>query len=149
MERVAEMEAGVDRTIFSLTVGQEPVTLPAGAAMVVRAQLPALPVPEVWRDHGYEAELDYYGRIWSIVGGAAIPALSSAYGAYNNRKMIGDIMRYAGGASFHAEGESAIQFSGGWGDRSTGYHAGDYVEASPAPTTTTTTTTTTSGAGDE
>ena len=149
MDSIAAYEAQVDRTIWTMTT-TEPVTLPAGLTMTVKAPPPALPVPQMWRDHAYEAELAYYGQIWSIVGGAAIPALSSAYQAYNNRRMIGDIMRYAGGATFHAEGESQINFSGGWGDRSWGYQGGSFTEQmdmSLRPEITTTTTTTTSGAG--
>ena len=147
MDSIAAYEAQVDRTIWTMTT-TEPVTLPAGLTMVVKAPPPALPVPQMWRDHSYEAELAYYGQIWSIVGGAAIPALSSAWSTYQNRKMISDIVRYTGGASFHAEGESQINFSGGWGDRSWGYQGGSFTETMDmsAPSTTTTTTTTTGAA---
>jgi hypothetical protein len=128
VERIAEIEAGVDRTIWGMTVGSEPVVLPPGTHMFVRAPAPALQIPVEHRDHSYEAELAYYGQLWSVVGGVAIPAASAAYGAYNNRKMIGDIMRYAGGASFTATEASQINFSGGWGDRSWGYQGGGFSE---------------------
>lgn len=129
VDAIASYEAGVDRTILHLTVGAEPVILPPGTQMIVRQQPPALPVPEMWRDHAYEAELAYYGTIWSIVGGAAIPAMSGAYSSYNSRKMISDIMRYSGGATFQATESSQINFSGGWGDRDWGYQGGSFSEA--------------------
>lgn len=132
MDKIAAHEAGIDRTILHLTVGDEPVVLPPGTQMVVRQQPPALPTPEMWRDHSYEAELAYYGQIWSVVGGVAIPTIGAAYQSYNNRKMIGDIMRHAGGAQFTASENSEVNFSGGWGDRSWGHQGGSSTESMDA-----------------
>ena len=115
MDNIAAYEAQVDRTIWTMTT-TEPVTLPAGLTMTVKAPPPALPVPQMWRDHAYEAELAYYGQIWSIVGGVAIPALSSAYQAYNTRKMVLGISKTAGGVTLNnADGGSQF-VQGNWGD---------------------------------
>jgi hypothetical protein len=131
MDAVAQYESQVDRTIWTMET-TEPVTLPAGLTMIVKSPPPPLPVPEMWRDHSYEAELAYYGQIWSVVGGVAIPTIGAAYQSYNNRKMIGDIMRHAGGAQFSADNDSEINFSGGWGDRSWGYQGGSSTESMDA-----------------
>jgi len=144
-DNIAAYEASRDQTIFHLTVGDEPVVLPPGTQLLVRAPGPPLPMPQMWRDHAYEAELAYYGTIWNVIGGVVTPAAVTAYGMYNNRKMIGDIMRYAGGATFQADNDSQIIFSGGWGDRSWGYQGGSFSESldlSSRPVTTTTTTST-------
>lgn len=124
MERVAEMEAQVDRTIWVMAVGAEPVVLPSGTTITVRVPPGPLPQPQMFRDFAYEAELAYYGQIWSIVGGVAIPAMSSAWSAYQNRRMIEGIMQQVGTtAIWNNTGDGTQMFSGGMGDRT-----GDYVE---------------------
>ena len=115
MDSIASYEAQVDRTIWTMTT-TEPVTLPAGLTMVVKAPPPALPVPQMWRDHSYEAELAYYGQIWSIVGGAAIPAIAQMYGAYNSRKMVLGIARSAGGVNMYNAEYGTQTVQGNWGD---------------------------------
>lgn len=120
----AEREAAVDRTIWTMTVGTEPVVLPAGTAIMVRVPPGPLPQPQMFRDYAYEAELAYYGQIWSIVGGVAIPAMSSAWSAYQNRRMIeGIVGRVGTTATWNNTGDGIQMFSGGLGDR-----VGDYVE---------------------
>ncbi len=115
-DNIAAYEAQVDRTIFTMEVGTEPVVLPPGTKMIVRAPAQSLPLPQMYRDHAYEAELAYYGTIWSVVGGAVIPGISSMYNAYNNRKMILGIAKSAGGVTLN-NAENGIQsVQGNWGD---------------------------------
>jgi hypothetical protein len=125
LDSIAAYEAQVDRTIFTLEVGSEPVTLPPGAKMMVRAPAMPLPLPQMYRDHAYEAELAYYGQVWSIVGGAAIPAIAGMYNNYNNRKMVLGIAKSAGGVTLNNAEGGQQHVMGNWGDINSYGSSGD------------------------
>ena len=130
-KHIAEIESKVDRRNLVITVGAEPVVLPAGMTIEARVVPPPLQVPGQHRDYAYEAELQRDAAIIGMVAGPLASGLFGYLGTRENRKMVTDLMRYAGGATFQATDGSEINFSGGWGDRTTGVHTGDYLEASP------------------
>ena len=130
-KQIAEIESKVDRRNLVITVGAESVVLPAGMTIEARVVPPPLQVPGQHRDYAYEAELQRDAAIIGMVAGPLASGLFGYLGTRENRKMVTGLMRYAGGATFQATDGSEINFSGGWGDRSTGVHTGDYLEASP------------------
>ena len=145
-KQIAEIESKVDRRNLVITVGAEPVVLPAGMTIEARVVPPPLQVPGQHRDYAYEAELARDTAIISMVAGPLASGFFGYLGQRENRKMITGMLENMGGPTFTATDGSEINFSGGWGDRTTGTHTGDYSEASPQISTSTESTVTTNTA---
>ncbi len=120
--------ASLDRTVWAMEVGDQPVTLPPGTRLTVKSQLPEFQPPPMFRDYGQEARLKFWGGILTAFANQGLGGLFSYLGQREDRKLYDGIFAAPRGIDFTATGD--INFSGGIGDYGTrGYTS----TVTPAP----------------
>ncbi len=111
---ITEKYLQADRDIFTLEVGDTPVTLPSGVKLTVKMPLSEPVYPQMFRDYRYEARLKFYGDLFSVLGGNFSRDFFGWLRDREEYNMWGKAFDARMGISFQSSGD--LNFVGGIGD---------------------------------